>query len=81
MSLLAWACAKLTSDSLPLLDAMALAAQQRIPVNPSQHLADLVWALATCAVRHMPLLDALAAEADTILVPGHLTAREISNTA
>ena len=41
----------------------ALAAQQRIPVNPSQHLADLVWALATCAVRQMPLLDALGAEA------------------
>lgn len=80
MSLLAWACAKLSSDSLPLLDAMAVAAQQRIPSNPSQQLADLVWALATCAVRHSPLLEAVAADVNTIFVP-QLTARDLSNTA
>lgn len=80
MSLLAWACAKLSSDSLPLLDAMAVAAQQRIPSNPSQHLADLVWALATCAVRHSSLLEAVAADVNTIFVP-QLAARDLSNTA
>lgn len=80
MSLLAWACAKLSSDSLPLLDAMAVAAQQRIPSNPSQHLADLVWALATCSVRHSSLLEAVAADVNTIFVP-QFAARDLANTA
>ncbi|CAJ1417312.1 unnamed protein product [Effrenium voratum] len=80
LSLVAWACAKLTENSLPLLDAVALAAEHRKPETPSQHLVDLVWAFAVCAAKSAPLLAALSAEAELLLAPAERSAREAANT-
>lgn len=40
----------------------ALAAERRVPRNPSQHLADMVWGFGTCAARHQAILEVLSAD-------------------